>query len=80
MSTEPMDIERPTVSSSEPEIVSDKQSGFIIENNDMNKFVQSILELEQNRHLMTSFGMRGRKIVADKFTVERSLLNLEALL
>ena len=67
-------------SSSEPEIVSDHHSGFIVENNDTHKFYQSILELDKDRHLIAKFGFRGRKIVEEKFTVMRSLLNLEALL
>ena len=67
-------------SSSEPEIVSDQHSGFIVTNNDINQFVRSILKLDTNRHLIADFGMRGRKIVEEKFTVMRSLLTLEALL
>ena len=67
-------------SSSEPEIVSDQHSGFIVTNNDINQFVRSILKLDTNRHLIADFGIRGRKIVEEKFTVMRSLLTLEALL
>lgn len=67
-------------SSSEPEIVSDQHSGFIIDYNDMDRFVQAILHFEKNRHLMREFGLEGRKIVEEKFTVERSVQNLERIL
>jgi glycosyltransferase involved in cell wall biosynthesis len=67
-------------SSSEPEIVRDQHSGFIVDNNNIDQFVQKILKFERNRHLINEFGIRGRQIVEEKFTVEQSLKNLETIL
>jgi glycosyltransferase involved in cell wall biosynthesis len=80
---EAMASRKPVVSlnsSSEPEIVRHRHSGFIIDGNELDQYVQAILQFEKNRDLIFEFGDRGRKIVEEKFTVQRSVQNLERIL
>jgi glycosyltransferase involved in cell wall biosynthesis len=80
---EAMASRKPVVSlnsSSEPEIVRHQHSGFIIDASDLDQFVHAILQFEKNRNLIFEFGDRGRKIVEEKFTIERSVQNLERIL
>jgi len=80
---EAMAFKKPVIAfnhSSSPEIVIDQQTGFLIAKNDTEEFVEKTLMLLKNHNLCVQFGENGRKRVAEKFTLEMTLNELEKII
>jgi glycosyltransferase involved in cell wall biosynthesis len=66
--------------SSIPEIIADKETGYMVNNADMNDLSLKIEKLIADRSLCESFGKAGRKRVENFFEFEKVQHNLETLL
>jgi len=71
--TEAMASSKPIVAyniSSNPEIIVENKTGFLIEANNFTKFAHKIETLTSNITLQKEFGKNGRKILEQKFDIE----------
>ena len=66
--------------SSNPELVEDNKTGFLVENQNMNVFTQKIETLMLNKDLRQQLGRNGRKKVESSFNVEKTLNNVEQII
>ena len=62
-------------SSSEPEIVKNRETGFIIDQGDSEGFVNKVELFASNRKLIEEFGERGRKSVEERFDIPVTMQN-----
>ena len=62
-----------------PEIIVDKQTGFLIPPKNPEYLEKSILTLIENKKLRRSMGKEGYKRVLNKFTVEKSFKKIETI-
>ena len=68
---EAMSFKLPVVVSNEgslPEIVNDKITGFIVDKTNLNKFIESVEILIQDKNLRLKFGEEGRKTFLNNYT------------
>jgi len=80
---EAMICKKPVVAfdiSSNPELVEDNKTGFLVENQNMNVFIQKIETLMLNKDLRQQLGRNGRKKVESSFNVEKTLDNVEEII
>ncbi len=80
--TEAMAASKPVVAfdnSSNPEIVDDEETGFLIKPYDIDAFVEKIIYL-QDSTIRNKMGMEGRNRVEKYFTIEKTLDNLEKMI
>jgi glycosyltransferase involved in cell wall biosynthesis len=80
---EAMICKKPVVAfdvSSNPELVEDSKTGFLVENQNMNVFTQKIETLMLNKALRQQLGLNGRKKVESSFNVEKTLDNVEEII
>lgn len=76
---EAMACRKPVVAfhtSSNPEIVADGKTGFLVKDFDTGEFAEMIFQLINNPHLRTQMGENGRNRVEEKFTLERAVQEL----
>jgi glycosyltransferase involved in cell wall biosynthesis len=66
--------------SSNPELVEDNKTGFLIENQNINVFIKRIEALMMNRKLRQQMGQKGRKKVESSFDFEKTLNNVEEII
>ena len=59
--------------SSNPEIISNNETGYLIEPFILNSFVEKILLLNNNKELIKQMGNQGRKKVEEQFEYKKSL-------
>jgi glycosyltransferase involved in cell wall biosynthesis len=81
--TEAMACRKPVVAfnnSSNPEIVADGKTGFLVEPLDIPAFAQKVECLISDPHLRETFGHAGRKRVEDFFEIGRNQRHIENLL
>lgn len=77
---EAMACRKPVVAyniSSNPEIVNQNESGFLVDYPDVKTFAQKIKILIENQDLRTKFGEEGRKIVEEKFQFKNQVAAVE---
>ncbi len=77
---EAMACEKPVVAfdvSSNPEIITDNQTGYLIKAFDMNSFAEKLELLVNDSKLRIKMGKEGRKRVEDEFSISRTRKNLE---
>jgi len=80
---EAMACHKPVVAfniSSNPEIVSRDETGFLIDNLDINTMTDKIESLIQNRNLASTLGLAGRKRVEEVFDMRNTQQQVERLL
>ncbi len=63
-----------------PELIKNGENGFLIEKDDPVALAEKILCLLENKELATVMGERAKLIVREKFTIESSVRETEALL
>ncbi len=63
--------------SSNPEIIADKETGFLIEENNISEMIDKINLLSQNKELLNSMGESGEKRVKDLFVIDRTVEEVE---
>jgi glycosyltransferase involved in cell wall biosynthesis len=68
-----------TNTSSMPEIIADGQTGYLVPPNDAEKLANRAIELLQNPELCEQFGNAARRRVAEFFTLERMIEQLDNL-
>jgi glycosyltransferase involved in cell wall biosynthesis len=68
-----------TNASSMPEIIADGQTGYIVPVGDDDALAQRTIELLQNAARREQFGRAARRRVAERFTMERMIEQLENL-
>jgi glycosyltransferase involved in cell wall biosynthesis len=68
-----------TDTSSMPEIIADGQTGYLVPPNDAEKLANRAIELLQNPELCEQFGNAARRRVAEFFTLERMIEQLDNL-
>lgn len=66
--------------SSNPEIVADNKTGFLVNFNDLEALSEKIILLSKNQKLRKKMGNEGRKQVEEKFTFKRTLEAVEKYL
>jgi glycosyltransferase involved in cell wall biosynthesis len=66
--------------SSNPEIVADGESGFLVKDFNTDQFAEMIFLLANNPTLRLQMGEKGRKRVEERFTLERAVKEMEALI
>lgn len=66
--------------SSNPEILEDKKTGFLIEKNNLDETINKIKLLIDNKELRQELGENGKKRVQKYFTIEKTLENIEKTL
>lgn len=59
-----------------PEIVVDKETGFLVDEGDVNGMAEAMVCLAQNPELARSMGLAGRKWIEDHFSMESSINDL----
>jgi len=79
---EAMAAEKPCVItniSSMPEIVIDGQTGIVVPSKDANKLADAIINLIRNPSLAKKMGCEGKKLVQNKFTLQKMISRYEQL-
>lgn len=66
--------------SSNPEVVADGETGFLIKDFNTDAFAEMIFLLANNPTMRLQMGERGRKRVEEKFTLERAARELEEMI
>ena len=66
--------------SSNPEIVADGKTGFLVNDFDTGEFAEMIFQLINNAQLRKQLGENGRKLVEERFTLERAVGKLVELI
>lgn len=56
-----------------PEIVVDKETGFLVDEGDVNGMAEAMVCLAQNPELARSMGLAGRKCIEEHFSMESSI-------
>lgn len=56
-----------------PEVVIDKETGWLVEEGDVDGMAQGMLSLLSDGQLAENFGKRGRKIIQENFLMERHI-------
>lgn len=80
---EAMAAKKPVIafnSSSTPEIVSDGKTGYLVQHNDINTFVERTKDLINDSDRRNEFGQSGRKRVESIFTYKHSIKALKNIL
>ena len=75
--------EKPVVAfntSSNPEIISNHETGFLVDFENMNEFTDRVCWLIENKGLSKEFGARGKKVVQERFRIEETLQHVEDFL
>lgn len=62
-----------------PEIVSNNQTGFLIPRNNLNQITEKIELMINNPELASNLGESGRKLVEEKFTIEKMVTEYQSL-
>ncbi len=79
---EAMACNKPVVAfnvSSNPEIITDNETGFLINNFDIDKFTDKIELLINNKELREKFGNKARTIVEKRFEIENTVKRIEQI-
>ncbi len=66
--------------SSNPEIISNNETGYLVPVNDTKSFAEKLLELIQNDDLREKMGLRARKSVEERFELNERIDEIEAYL
>ncbi len=80
---EAMACNKPTVAfnvSSNPEIITDNETGFLISDFDIDKFTDKIELLINHKELREKFGNKAREIVEKRFVTENTVEQIEQIL
>ncbi|MBE9468694.1 MAG: glycosyltransferase [Bacteroidetes bacterium] len=80
---EAMACKKPTVAfnvSSNPEIIADKKTGFLIDNFDIDEFTEKIELLICDEKLREKFGNEARELVEKKFQIDNTFMQIEKIL
>lgn len=80
---EAMYCEKPVVAfniSSNPEIVSNNETGFLVEHGDVSAFVGKAEILIKDADLRRKMGQKARKSAIDRFSIQNTLTEIEKLL
>lgn len=80
---EAMACNKPVVAfeiSSNPEIIDDNTTGFLVPPFDMDAMTEKVVELIDNKELRAKVGDMGRERVENMFSIEKTQENLEILL
>ncbi len=80
---EAMACKKPVIAfntSSNPEIIDHDRTGFLVNEEDIDDFMQKLEILLKNQQLRAMFGEEGRKRVVKNFTVERVVRDVEEIL
>lgn len=56
------------------ELIRNNQNGWILEESNMFDFSRKIISLAKNKALQDEFGINGRKIILDKYSIDKVLL------
>ncbi len=65
---------------SNPEIVANNESGFLVSGKDSEAMAQKIIQLINNEELRTEMGAKGRKITEKRFEINKTIQCVEDLL
>lgn len=63
-----------------PEVVSNGQSGILLESQDINELSSSIVKLLSDRKYSETLGITGKRILEEKFTFSKFVNNIDLLL
>lgn len=63
-----------------PEVVSNGQSGILLESQDLNELSSSIVKLLSDRKYSETLGITGKRILEEKFTFSKFVNNIDLLL
>ena len=80
---EAMFFERPVIAfniSSNPEIIENNKTGFLIEKSNLDEMVEKILLLNSNTDLRKTLGESGKKRVIDLFSINKTLTDVKKLI
>ena len=66
--------------SSNPEIIEDQKTGFLIEQNNMNKMIDKVKLLAGNYELREEMGLEGEKRVNKYFTIDKTVEKVEKVI
>jgi glycosyltransferase involved in cell wall biosynthesis len=61
------------------EVIKSGENGFLVKSNDPDEMTEALLTLLRNSDLRQKMGMAGRKLVQERFTVERMVKKTEEL-
>jgi len=62
-----------------PEIVKDRENGFLVQEKDVGGITKSLIEINNNREMAYKFGLKGRETVLNKFNIEKNVNTLSKL-
>ena len=80
---EAMACKKPVIAfdvSSNPEIIENDKTGYLIKNRSLNEFAEKIKILAADKEMRNRFGSNGRKRVESRFTFARSLKQVEEII
>ena len=66
--------------SSNPELITNGENGFLVEHKNVSELTEKVHLLYADDELRKRMGEKGRKVVEEKFTREKTVANLEKLL
>ena len=62
-----------------PEVVEDGRSGFLVKPQSSGALAEAIILLARNRKLAHEMGYQGRQIVMERFIIDHTIKQLEAV-
>ena len=80
---EAMACTRPVIAfevGSNPEIIINNKTGFLVKFNDLNEFANKIIYFSENRPQILEMGIQGKKRAKDLFNIDSSYKELELYL
>lgn len=80
---EAMYCQKPVVAfnvSSNPEIVSDNETGFLVDHGDIEAFVEKTEMLINDAELRHQMGQKGRTAAVDRFSITATMMHIEKML
>ena len=62
-----------------PEIVKDRENGFLVQEKDVGGITKALIEINNNRKMAYKLALKGRETVLDKFNIEKNVDMLSRL-
>ncbi|MDB4028789.1 glycosyltransferase, partial [Flavobacteriaceae bacterium] len=56
-----------------PDVVIENETGFLVDEGDINTMVKAIIKLAENRKLLSEFGTNGKVFIEKNFTLEKHI-------
>jgi len=63
-----------------PDVVIENETGFLVDEGDIETMAEKIIAIVEDRELAKTFGIRGKAIISNEFTLEKHIDNINKLI